>query len=282
MGLILPPWQFANGVSNLSGTPPSNGAVGTNFTAGANNADGTAVQVLSALAFDVHYLVVGFGGFAVSAGNGQVLADILTDPAGGTSWGAFINDLVCGMTPSLSATMGIAPWYHFPVYIPAGSAVAVQARTRHTSNITSGRVIAYAYGNPSRPSAWWCGQKVESLGINAATSQGTDVVPGNSGVDGSWTTIGSSGFAYGAVQYGINGSDSGANAAGYFWELGVGSVAYAGAPKSYRTITATEQGSPSGLNQPIFCDEAAGTTWQIRGTCSTTAETFNAAVYGVY
>lgn len=62
MSLTLP---FANQVDNLTGTPPTT-TVGANFTAGANNADGTSVSVLSALAFDVHYLVVGIGGVSIA------------------------------------------------------------------------------------------------------------------------------------------------------------------------------------------------------------------------
>ncbi len=281
MSLILPPWQFTNGVSNLTGTPPGSNP-GTTFTAGANNADGTAVEVLADLAFDCHYLVVGISGLSVATGNGQCLLDVLTDPAGGTSYGAFIDDLVCGFTSVSTTLVGFNCWYHFPIYIPAGSAVAVRARTRHTADITSGKVIMYAYGNPSRPEMWWCGQKVESLGINAATSQGTDVTPGNTGVDGAWTTIGTSSHRYGAVQYGVNGSDAVATLLGYYWELGFGSTVFPGAPKSFRTMTTNEVGVAIGLNQPIWCDVAASTIWQLRATCSGTAEVYNAAVYGVY
>lgn len=283
MSLILPPWGFANGVSNLTGTPPANNP-GASFTANANNADSTPVEILSDLAFDCHYLIVGMNGISGSNANAQCLLDILTDPAGGTSYGSFIDDLVCGHQPNAAGAVavGIGQWYHFPIYIPAGSAIAVQARTRHTSNLGTGKIVMYAFGNPSRPESWWCGHKVESLGINAATSQGTDVTPGNSGADGSWTTIGTSTRRYGAVQYGVNGSDQSAAALGYYWEIGFGSTALPGAPKSFRCNGSTEFGVTVGIGQPIFCDVAASTAWQLRATCSGTAEVWNAAVYGVY
>lgn len=279
--LILPPWYFANQVDNLTGTPPA-AVPGTNFTAAANNADGTAVEVLSALAFDCHYLVVGIGGTGASGINGQCLLDVLVDRAGGTSYGAFIDDLVCGFSAVPVATAGLSIWYHFPVWIPAGSALAVQARSRHTVNVTTGQVVMYAYGNPSRPDAWWCGQKVESLGINAATSQGTDVTPGNTGADGAWTTIGVSTARYGAVQYGVNGSDGSAAALGYYWQIGVGSQRLPGSPTLYFPVDATERGARTGNVQPIWCDVPGGATWQLRATSSGSAEVFNAAVYGVY
>lgn len=281
MSLILPPWGFANSINNLTGTPPATDA-GTGFTAGANNADGTAVEVLSSLTFDCHYLIVGVSGITVSAANSQCLLDVLTDPAGGTSYGSFIDDLVCGFTEPQAPTVGICCWYHFPVYVPAGSSIAVQARTRHTSAITTGKVVIQAFGNPSRPEMWWCGQKVESLGINAATSQGTDVIPGNSGADGSWTTIGTSSHRYGAIQYGVNGSDASSAARGYYWEVGIGSTVFAGAPKMYRSQGSAEVASTVGNAQPIWCDVPASTAWQLRATCSGVAETFNAAIYGVY
>lgn len=281
MGLLQAPWRFTRGASNLSGTPDA-ATVGTAFTAGASNSDGSAVAVLSALAFDCHYLIIGIAGISAAGADAQCLLDVLTDPAGGTSYGSFIDDLVCGHTPVLTDRTGIGCWYHFPIFIPAGSSVAVRARTAHGSNIATGFVVAYAYGDPTRPDMWWCGQKVESLGTNAASSKGTDVTPGNSGVDGSWTTIGTSTYRYGAVQYGVNGSDGTAAALGYYWELGVGSQAFPGAPKSYRLNTTSEAGIASGLSQPIWCDVPASTAWQLRATCSGTAEVWNAAVYGVY
>lgn len=280
MSLIVPPWGFANGVCSMTGTPPASVA-GTAFTAAANNADGTAAEVLADLAFDAHYLIVGISNISQSTGNAQCLLDVLTDPAGGTSYGAFIDDLVCGFTPDQTVQIGVGCWYHFPIYIPAGSAVAVAARTRHTADI-AGHVIMYAYGNPSRPEMWWCGQKVESLGINAATSQGTDVTPGASGVDGAWTTIGVSGHRYGAVQYGVNGTDATAANRGYYWEVGHGSTALPGAPRGFRTVDTSESGTQIGINQVINCDVASGTTWQLRATSSGTAEVWNAAIYGVY
>jgi len=281
MSLILPAWGFANGVSSLTGTPPTFD-VGVAVTAGANNTDGTAVGVLSALTFDCHYLIIGIGGTGLSTAQSHTLLDILTDPAGGTSYSSFINDLACGYTPDIDVQQGIVCWYHFPIYIPAGSSVAVQARTAHTANITTGRVIMYAYGNPSRPEMWWCGQKVESLGINAASSKGTDVIPGDSGADGSWTSIGTSTYDYGAVQYGINGTDGSSAGRGYYWDLGFGSTAFPGAPRAFKAMGSVESGAMHGLNQPIWCNVAAGTVWQLRATCSGVAETFNAAIYGVY
>ncbi len=280
--LIVPPFYFANQVSSLTGTP-SQTVVGVNFTANANNADGAAVSVLSALAFDVHYLIVGVAAISTSTGNCQGLMDVLYDPAGGTAWSSLIDDLVCGFTPGTNtASGGVQLWYHFPIYIKSGTSLGVQARTLHTSNITSGRVIMQAYGNPSNPEMWWCGQKVESLGINAATSSGTDVTPANSGAAGTWTTIGTSTANYRVVQFGLNGTDATAANLGYYWQIGYSSTQLPGSPTFYSSTSNAETTARVGFGQIIWCDIASGTILQARGTCSGTAEINNVAIYGVY
>lgn len=283
MSLILQPFKFCNSVDNLVGTPSGTGVFGTNFTANSSNSDGTAVTVLSALAFDVHQLVIAIGGISLASANSNCLLDVLVDPAGGTSWSPLIDDLVCGMTPIVGTASGPGNIYAFPIFIKAGSSIGVRARTAHTTNITTGRIVMWAYGNPSRPDMWWCGQKVESLGINAGSSKGTNVTPGNSGTYGSWATIGTSSARYGAVQFQMNGTDGSAVALGYYFQLGVGSTKLPGSPTIARTLTTSEVGALTGPGNPIWCDVPASTPWQIRATCSSTgAEVWNGAVYGVY
>jgi hypothetical protein len=280
MSLILPPWGFANSVSNLTGTPPAQNA-GTTFSAGLSNVDGTAVSVLSALDFDCHYLVVSFSGLNTNAALGRALADILVDPAGGTSWSALIDDLVVGFTTAPGNGGGIPLIYRFPVFIAAGSSLGVRARTSHTVSLTAGRIIIQAYGNPSRPEMWWCGQKVESLGITAASSKGVDVTPGNTGTFGSWTTIGTTTGRYGAVQFSPHASSAASTASGYYWQIGSDSVQLPGSQTMYATVAAQESRANNGQDM-IWCDIPEGTVLQLRATCSTTAEVFDAAIYGVY
>lgn len=280
--LALPPFQFAHETDNLTGTPPA-ALIGTNFTAGANSADGTAVGVIGALAHDVHFLVVGLGGISLATANGQCLVDVLIDPAGGTSWSELIDSLINGFTPvPTAAGISLGNWYYFPLFIKAGSSLGVRARTLHTVDITTGRAVMYALGNPSRPDMWWCGQKVESLGINAATSTGTNVTPGNSGAFGSWTSIGNpTAKRYGHIQMGVNGSDSTATAIGYYWQLGYGSNKLPGSGTFFTSNTTSEVGQRL-FTLPMWCDIPAGTQMQVRGTASGTAEPHNVGLYGVY
>jgi hypothetical protein len=286
MGLVNRPFYFANQTASLGGSAPPAAVIGVNFTANANNVDGANVVMLTALTFDVQYLVVGIGGINGSNVSSSCLLDVLTDLTGSTNFLPFIDDLVCGFTPTpAAATTGIELWYHFPIFIPSGASVGICARTAHTSNITSGRCVMYTYGNPSRPDAWWYGHKVESLGITAATSRGTNVTPGNSGAWGSWTDIGTPTTAsYGAVQFGVNSSDNASLAIGYYWQVGVSGSAMTQLPGSPTHFIATSTGEISARTgmQPIFCDIPEASQMQLRAMASGTGEVYNAAIYGVY
>lgn len=282
--LSLPAFQFTFEVDNLTGTPPVSGnPVGTAFTPGTANTDGTAVTILTALSADVNYLVFGFSNTTISTLNYQCLADVLIDRGGSTNWSNFIDDIVCGFQHAQATNIGLTLWYHFPIWIPAGASIGIQARTASTT-ATTGRIVMYAFGEPNRPEMWWCGQGVESLGINSSISQGTNVTPVSSGTYSAWTTIGTAGFGYGSVQFGINGSDAGAASNNYFWQLGISSGRLPGSPTISRNMLNNESGVGPSFGAPIWCNVPSGTVWQIRGTGSSAAaaETFNAAIYGVY
>jgi hypothetical protein len=263
---------------------------GRDIAAGSSNVDGTAVSLFrnSALSdlnlpFDCHYLAIAAGGWNAANANVQVLLDILVDPTGGTSWSVLIEDLLVGMT-QVNGLCAPYNFYHFPIWIPAGSRLGARARTRHTANRT-GNVIAYVCGEPTHPDAWWCGSGVESLGINAATSQGTDI-PDTAAANAwsSWTNVGSpTSHRYGSVQLGINGSDATAVAASYLFQMGYNSTELRGVVPVHRHLTTNEVGFQIGQMMPNWCDIPAGTQMQVRQTASVAAaETLNCAIYGVY
>lgn len=275
-----PCWQFA--VDNVAASPGA-ALVGTNFTTGVSNADGATVTILSALAQDLCYVVVGFAGTSASTEDQNTLADIVIDRAGGTSWGSFIDDLVTGFCPTPTAgAIGMTSWYHFPLSVPAGASLGVRARHPSANTNTNGRCVIYGFGRPKRPDMWWCGQGVESVGINAGTSKGTAHTPGNSSAYSAYATIGTTTRRFGALQFGVNGSDGTMLAIGYNWQLGISSAQIPGTPTFYHSANTTEQMSRVGFGMPLFVDIPAGTTIQCRATGSGTAEAYNVAVYGVY
>ena len=280
--LIKPPFYFAHCTDSLQGVEPAT-TTGVNFTAGANNADGAAVEVLSALSHDVHFLVIAISGVFVTTADGKCLLDVLVDPAGGSAWASTIDDLVCGYNPAASTNTPQSVIYYFPIWIPSGSSIGVRARTAHTADITVGRTVMWAYGEPSRPDMWWCGSRVETLGVTAASSAGTTVTPGADGVFGDWTDIGSvTTGRYGAIQFGVNGSDATSANAAYHWQVGYGSNRLPGSPTLWSGMVTTENGARNG-HQPIWCDIAEGTQMQIRGTSSLASpENLDLAIYGVH
>lgn len=282
MALAVPPWGFQHCTTNITGTPTF--SPGAAPVLGASNADGSTVTLHSALAHDVHLLelcIYGTGGLLSNS-----LMDVMIDPAGGTSWTEFISDIVCGFQPAQgSASINNASLqYSFPIWIPAGASLGVRGRNNDTAT-NSSWVVSHVYGDPSRPQMWWCGQKVETLGVTAASSDGTVWTPGASGTMSTpWTTIGTSTAHYGAVQLGFNGADDGTVVArGLHIQMGYGSTQLPGSPTFYHNTGTAEIYAQYLYGLPIWCDVPAGTVWQVRGTYSGTAsDAVQSAIYGIY
>lgn len=286
MSLILPPWYFARCSDNQASTPVAEPSFGVTVTTGVSNADGSAVEILPALAHDVHRLVINVAGTGLTATATGTLLDILRDPAGGSSWATFIDDLTCGYLVNNTTTnnqgISAAAYFDFPIFIPAGTSLGAQGRTEH-SVARDVRVSVWAFGEPSRPEMWWCGQGVESLGASPSTSKGTTVSPGASGSWGSWTSIGSpTSHRYGALLLALNGSDSNALSRSYYWQPGYGSTPLSGWPTNIIIGGAAEQFAYVRPGGPAFCDIAVGTQLQVRGICNSTTEDWDLMLYGVY
>lgn len=276
MSLATSPVRFSKYTSNYAATPSL--TPGTTFTAGGLDTDGAAVSCIAALAHDVHHLRLRFQGIQSTGADTNSAGDLLIDPAGGTSWAALINDVVCGMLNTNTTGM---PWsYEFPIYIPAGASLGWRCKTVNATDVTTGQILVETFGEPSNPAMWWCGQGVETLGIS--NSKGTAITPGNSGAAGSWTNVGSTtSRIYKAIQLGLNGSDAGAIDAAYHFEVGAGSQPIPGSGIVWLRSNTSElayRHNP-GL---MTCNIPSGTQMQVRGTCSTTAEVLYAALYGVY
>lgn len=272
MSLIHPGPSWAHWSDNLGAAPSSDGLTfGTGVTAGASNTDGSAATLLSALAHDCEYLVLGLSGFGQTGANSSALLDLMIDPAGGTDWSELIADLLAGYThpfdwDSGSAGVGVPRMYHFPLWIPAGASIGARARTAHTAAIT-GRVVAYGAGGNRNPASWWCGQKVETVGtFNAAASIGQAHTPGASGAFSSWTSLGSAtGADTGAVQWAVQGEmDASATGRVYHFEFGAGSNRIG--PRFMVGVTGAESSARFSPG-PVFAQIPSGTQLQLRAAC---------------
>lgn len=172
-------WHFSN-FTTPSATP------GTAVTPGASNAEGGWTQIASAanMAFDSQLMYIAVGGGSSSGSQKDHLLDIGVDPAGGTSYGAVISNIVCGQTQAV--TTG---WdeFVFPLFVKAGSSVAVRVQG---SNATAGtvRVVGDFYGRPTNPEMVPVGCYSETIGTITG-SAGPTITPGNA-AEGTWTSIG--------------------------------------------------------------------------------------------
>jgi hypothetical protein len=161
--------------------------------------------------------------------------------------------------------------------VPAGATLGARVRTAHTSTI-AGRIGWWAYGGNRNPGTWWCGQSVETIGVDPANSIGTSHTPGNSGVYSSWTNFGSAAtHAAKAAQFAIQGvMGNTASALAYHWEFGIGSTRIG--PTYFKALT-TSENSIVQPDQPIFANVPAGAQLMARATCSGTAEAQDIAAY---
>ncbi len=219
MGLIVPPgglFGFQFSVSNVDATRPA-AAFGTSVVPG-NNTYGTYTAILSALAQDVYGLLINFNSGFVSANCKDSIATIGIDPSGGSSYTDTISHLLCSDTLGFGLEAGVS--YYFPLFVKAGSTVAVKVSV---NNATVGtiRCIIQAFGQPTDSRLVRAGTFVETLGANTAASNGTAVTSGTTSI-GTWTSLGTTTKQTWWHQVGFGCSSNNMNGGIYSGDLSVG------------------------------------------------------------
>ncbi len=178
-------FSFGYITGNVLATRPA-GTLGAAITPG-NNTYGSYAQVLSAanVARDLYGLLICFN---AGAGAGSAARDIIctvgVDPAGGTSY----TDTIPHLLASNANNMAGARYYYFPLWVKAGSTVAVKASV---NNATVGTINCWmqGYGDPTDQRMVRVGTRVEAVGAVTGSSCGTSVTPGTTS-EGSWTDLG--------------------------------------------------------------------------------------------
>lgn len=268
-------WWFANATAAAD-------PLGTSVTPGASNAEGSWTEIAgdADITTDVWLVRININA-GHSAGTAKDhLLDIGWDEAGGTSYTARIENIVCGSSGDISSNTG--HWHDFPIRIPAGSAVAVRVQG---SSGTAGtvRVWAQFFGKPSHPAQAAAGQYAETVGA-ITNSGGVAFTPGNSGTWGSWVSLGTTTRECWWWQLCVQPSDSNMAAKSYFFDLawGDGSNKIPIIEKMVgNTILTTEDFS---LLPAVNCyaEIPAGATLYVRGVCDGTSETgFTAVAVGI-
>jgi hypothetical protein len=270
-------WKFSN-YTTPSATP------GTSVTPGASNAEGSWVQIATAanMAYDSLLMFIAVGGGNTSGAQKDHLLDIGVDPAGGTSYTAIINNIVCGQ--SQAVTTGFDEFV-FPIRIKAGSSVAVRVQG---NNATAGtvRVVATFYGRPTNPEMVPVGQWSETIGTISG-SGGTAVAPGNA-AEGSWVSLGTTTKDMWRWQMGIQLSNGTITAQYATYDLAYGDatnkefiiedqhIGFYGTSEIKASILRGRQIIEGFRYVP------AGSTIYARGRCSTTpGTTYNVTAIGI-
>jgi len=264
---------------------PAGSTLGVSVTPGASNVKGAWTQMFSAatVANDVHGFYLYVGSASTSAASKPMIFDIGIDPAGGTSYTAIITDFIVG-GPSGTTSQGIRQHF-FPMFIKAGSSVAVRSQT---ANATAGtmRVAMRLYGNLSQPEAFRVGTFSEKIGA-VASSLGVSFTPGSTGVWGTRVSLGSTVNDLWWWQLGYQIDNATVNAEVTDIELSVGDGTTFQVISTHRLITTTSEVA-NGTHHPhlhpleSYMPLAAGSTLYVRGMCSAAPTTgYNCNVIGV-
>lgn len=274
------PLTFAYCTTSFSGNPAV--VPGTQVTGGNSNADGTAVALIgTALTHDMEMLEVSVGAATAVSQAGidtSMILDLLIDRAGGTSWDTanlFVEGLMVGYlntTASGGGTVVTRKWM-FPVWLPAGTTIAGRARSTAASGNTTCDVILNAYGGISKPENYWCGQKVDAIGVNRAASGGTSVtINASANTYNSFASFGSAAARrYGCLIPSISGLSGVIASSNCQMQIGIGGVKV-GPEFNYHTGS-SEVSTDLREDKRIYVDvpEATQLQYKIRASTSSTA-----------
>lgn len=242
---------------------------------------GTAVSIFAGAAViaDVYEVHLVFNTPSVAAT--RFFADLLVDPAGGTSWSVLIANIAIN-TPSFAMN---GAQYYFPIYIKAGSSIGMQVSCS-TANINVRAMVSIS-GKPSRPDLVQAGSVVETIGAVTATTVGTAFTSGAG-------TVGSYSGALGTTvrdcwfwQLGILIDDASQTANAYVIELAAGDetnkhVIGNGFLHTEPSTTETAGKSPFPLDGMPYHRVPKGASLYVRSAHNGTVDSNTSAVaYGV-
>ena len=274
--LALLPIDYTLAQNNFASTPSST-APGTSVTTGGTPHTKTAwTQVFSATNFEITELDV----LMVNTGTSGAQSDALVDIGIGAAASevVIVPNILAGWRQNLQAGVP-SSGLRFPVYIPAGTRVAVRAQSLETSKTIN--TVIVARGGASQPST---GQYagVDAIGVTTASSQGTSHTAGNTGSFSAWASVGSvTTRDYRAVLMVVQGtmSTTTMNGLTYEFQWGVSSTTFGAALFASNTGETLWGPFP---NQPVRQFVPSGSQLQVRGKCSGTAQALDVALYGFY
>jgi hypothetical protein len=273
-----------NKLQSYGTTRPSNTTFGTTLTPVTTNAYSAYTQIGSDLTRDVFGLYINFNSGFTSATPRSIAVSIGVDYAGGTTYTEIFGGLLASEANNYG-TGGGGLWYYFPIYIPAGAAVAMRSRSNLTTAFRAN--ITFMQGAPD-PSVVKKAGFVETLGLTLGTGTvvGTSVTPGTT-AEGTWTLIGTTTRRCWWWQMALQQlGDTTMTANGYHLDIGVGDGTVGGTQTiitdSLRQVTATEtyNSLPEIIGAEYIVPAGTNVYARIQNAGTNDGGTYEVVVYG--
>ena len=272
--------QFQQYESSQAAAPASSPGTAINNPGSANTKDTTWTTLIASTSFDAQLVLVHLSESAAGSTNTSTLIDIGIGAASSES--VLIPDMLAGWASTPSAAGGHPRHLILPLYVPAGSRLSARSQSVRTTGST--KVWVELLGGPRSP-AWWCGSQVKAYGITAASSIGTNVTPGSSSAEGSWTSIATTTQDHKALALMVQGSntDTIMQAAGLTYDVGIDTSSTSILMSDYGMKTNTNEAAGNmGVWWPIFAPIPSGTVLAVRGSSTVgTPDVLDVALYGV-
>jgi hypothetical protein len=251
--------------------------LGTSVTTGGTEATkGTPAEMIASTAFDAYWVRILASRYGTAPVTSAGSMDILI---GASTEEVLIADLLMGFCGG--APVGGKTW-DFPLYIPAGSRLAVQAAGERTA--TAFQCAVWLYGGDGYP-PWRPGGKVTTYGMGTVPN-GTTLTPGATGAeDDAYVEITASTtsdhFAF--VPSFQSSADTTTQDRGYAVDIGIGSATEQLIGEYYFQSSVNEFYAGPLNSMPIFQDVPSGTRLAMRASSSggTLDANYNGVIHAV-
>ena len=269
-GQVTPSW----------GTTRPAAANGVAVTPVITNGWGTAVQLHAATTADSFGISININSIAASNSFRPSAIQIGFDEAGGTNYVYRITNLLCGGAASYILPNG-GIWYYFPMFIPKGTTIAVQARSSTATAFNVGTILNQELRDPATMRT---GSYMEPIGVTlgAATAAGVAVTPGTT-AEGAWVTLGTTTKRcwWWQVMLQHTTADTAWSAQAYHIDLAVGNATTKDLIMT--DVIAVDDATENFSNQlhGAYYDVPAGSTIYARVQGSGTVDTYTIAAYGM-
>ena len=269
-GAVTPSW----------GTTRPAAANGVAVTPVITNGWGTAVQLFTATTADSFGISININTIAGSNSYRPSAIQIGIDEAGGTNYVYRIVNLLCGGAASYILP-GSGIWYYFPMFIPRGSTIAVQARSSTATAFNVGAILNQELRDPATQRS---GTFMEAIGVTlgAGTAAGVTITPGTT-AEGAWTTLGTTTrrLWWWQVMLQHTAADTAWSAQTYHIDLAVGNATVKDLIMT--DVVASDDATENFniLPHGAYYDVPAGSTIYARVQASSAIDTYTIAAYGM-